>query len=317
MKHRGAVQVHVDLDNLWIYSGIYAPWSAVDATVLYKQALPEMLTLFRRHAIKATFFVVGRDLDDVPESREALLAAVAEGHEIANHTYGHPLHLRRLSKSDRSNEIRRGHDAIIRHLGVGPVGFRGPGYHIDAAMLDELSGLGYLYDSSVLPGVSCALMGAAVRRLSGQSGVRFGRRRYLAATRRVTHIASAAGPGMLELPVATASWLRLPAHSTTSFQFGAAYASMTSTLADRSSLPAVFLLHGIDTLDTLLAGEMGDLLPTLRWDLQRRLAFLDQRFARFQGRAAQTSAELITSDQLVARPSRLLPTITWPSPARS
>jgi hypothetical protein len=48
--------------------------------------LPRILELLRSHQIKSTFFVPGHSAESFPECLEKILA---EGHEVANHGYGH------------------------------------------------------------------------------------------------------------------------------------------------------------------------------------------------------------------------------------
>ncbi len=47
---------------------------------------PEILDILEKYNIKATFFVVGQNVENYPE---VFKRAVAEGHEIGNHTFSH------------------------------------------------------------------------------------------------------------------------------------------------------------------------------------------------------------------------------------
>ena len=48
---------------------------------------PRILEILRRHKVRATFFVLGAH---VPGNEELLRRIYSEGHEIGNHTWGHP-----------------------------------------------------------------------------------------------------------------------------------------------------------------------------------------------------------------------------------
>ena len=79
---------------------------------------PDILDLFAEHGARGTFFVLGESV----EGREEVLArTIAEGHEIGNHTYGHP-HAMDLDDAELAHEIVR----CQRLLGERPRLFRPP-----------------------------------------------------------------------------------------------------------------------------------------------------------------------------------------------
>lgn len=89
---------------------------------------PELLDLFDRHAIRATFFLIGSHVRAFPElAREIAL----RGHAIGNHTDLHPA-LPLLSARRISEELARCDEAIQNATGVAPrwmrppYGFRSP-----------------------------------------------------------------------------------------------------------------------------------------------------------------------------------------------
>jgi peptidoglycan/xylan/chitin deacetylase (PgdA/CDA1 family) len=86
------------------------------------QATEPILDLLAEHGVHATFFVCGRNVERSPHiSRRAL----AEGHEIANHSHNHPL-LLRLGPAEVRREVVRAQRAIEDRLGVAPAMFRAP-----------------------------------------------------------------------------------------------------------------------------------------------------------------------------------------------
>jgi hypothetical protein len=114
--------------------------------ITYRKVLPRFLDVLDRHHVKATFFVIGRDVAD----HAALLKQIAAaGHELANHTMNHPKQLVRLSPADVAKEIADCGRCIEAAAGVAPVGFRAPGYTISPAVIAALRDAGYRYDTSL------------------------------------------------------------------------------------------------------------------------------------------------------------------------
>ena len=50
---------------------------------------PAVLDILNNYGIKATFFVVGKEIDSGEDAKNVLKRTVKEGHAIGNHTYGH------------------------------------------------------------------------------------------------------------------------------------------------------------------------------------------------------------------------------------
>lgn len=84
---------------------------------------PEILDLLRRHRVKGTFFLVGNASQRHPELVRRIHA---EGHDIGNHTFSHPVSP--FLKTDRRRfireEIERTNRVIKRIVGRRPVLFR-------------------------------------------------------------------------------------------------------------------------------------------------------------------------------------------------
>lgn len=72
---------------------------------------PQILDILKKYNIKATFFVIGKNVKEFPEVAKRI---VAEGHIIANHSYSHP-RLNNLSTVTVDTEIS-GTDEILRQL---------------------------------------------------------------------------------------------------------------------------------------------------------------------------------------------------------
>jgi len=83
---------------------------------------PKLLDLLAAHHMKATFFVVGQNAADHPE---ILKRAVREGHEIANHSWSHPVFAKMSDEAVR-RELQKTDDAISAAIGKRPTLLRPP-----------------------------------------------------------------------------------------------------------------------------------------------------------------------------------------------
>ena len=83
---------------------------------------PRLLDMLRERNIKATFYVIGRNVDLYPALTRRI---VAEGHEIGNHTYTHG-NLTKMSDEKVRGELNRCRESIAKATGVQPRTMRPP-----------------------------------------------------------------------------------------------------------------------------------------------------------------------------------------------
>lgn len=82
----------------------------------------KLLEVLDRHQVKATFFVVGKEAEQYPDTLKAM---IAQGHELGNHSYSHAALIWKRPKFVWS-EIQKT-DQLLRNLGVTqPIQFRSP-----------------------------------------------------------------------------------------------------------------------------------------------------------------------------------------------
>jgi peptidoglycan/xylan/chitin deacetylase (PgdA/CDA1 family) len=96
---------------------------------------PAVLDLLREHGARATFFVVGRYVAERPE---VAARAVAEGHELGNHTYDHVDAAHERDDGVLRDQITRTSAAIERAAGVPPQLMRPP-YGKDVCRVSRLA----------------------------------------------------------------------------------------------------------------------------------------------------------------------------------
>ena len=83
---------------------------------------PRLLKMLKERGIRSTFFVVGQCVADNPEIARQI---VAEGHEVASHSWSHPL-LSKMGEEGVRDQLQRTHDVIRQETGVAPTLMRPP-----------------------------------------------------------------------------------------------------------------------------------------------------------------------------------------------
>lgn len=83
---------------------------------------PQILNILKKNRVKATFFLVGKKVEEYPEVAYQI---VQEGHTVGNHTYSHT-NLLLDRKKTIEEEIERCENVIKKNCGVIPSLFRPP-----------------------------------------------------------------------------------------------------------------------------------------------------------------------------------------------
>ena len=303
--------VSVDLDPLWCYYAIHGlpggdalPEGLRD--VVLRRALPRFVDLFRRHGVRATLFVVGKDGEAEP-GRRGLVEAARAGHELGNHSYSHPYDLSKRGAAEVSGELAacdRVLRAILKEAGRGsdgtgagpdtsaPVGFRSPGYDLTPVQLQAAVDLGYRYDNSLFPCPPYYLAKVAVMaalRIAGRPsravltdprGLVGPALPYRPDPRRPSRRGSAP---LIELPVAVTPWLRLPAIGTSLLVSEPLRRYLLHAMRRRPFFNLE--LHGLDLIDAAEDGIPDVLVqrqPDLRVPLAAKLRALDDTIAQIK-----------------------------------
>lgn len=152
MNREKKILIHIDVDSplklLNFYQITGVTFTQDQLEFFYKIAFERALDFFSKHNLKATFFVVGDELENSIPIRNIISDTFTAGHEIENHTYSHPYGLAELSRNEAIDEIIRCNQIVENITNQKPNGFRSPGYSINSALINELERLGFKYDSS-------------------------------------------------------------------------------------------------------------------------------------------------------------------------
>jgi peptidoglycan/xylan/chitin deacetylase (PgdA/CDA1 family) len=100
---------------------------------------PLLLHQLEADATPATFFLVGRTMQEYPELVERIIAS---GDEIGNHTYNHFV-LAGMSESEIEDQIEACGSLIARYTGTEPTLFRPPHGRYDTRVVEIASRMGY------------------------------------------------------------------------------------------------------------------------------------------------------------------------------
>lgn len=270
--------VSVDLDGIECYHRIHGLEPPGDATrpLVLRRCLPRFLELFEAERVRATFFVIGRDLEDEVntggEGEEWLRAALSAGHELGNHSHRHAYDLVRWDAAAQRDDLRRC-DEVLRSIGADVVGFRAPGYTHDARMLRAIADLGYRYDSSCLPSppyYAAKLAVMAWMRVRGRRSASLvgGWSSFFGASRPRW----LKDPPVWEMPMSVTPWTRVPLIGT-SLLSGPAWLSRSLSRAASGLSHFHLELHGLDLADPDEDGldpALGRRQPELRRPLELR-----------------------------------------------
>jgi len=85
---------------------------------------PKVLAVLARHGIRATFCMVG---ENVARNRDLVARVTDAGHQIANHTYTHPMDLAKQARTRIDEQITRTTELLTTAEGQAPALFRAPG----------------------------------------------------------------------------------------------------------------------------------------------------------------------------------------------
>jgi peptidoglycan-N-acetylglucosamine deacetylase len=275
---RPLAHVSVDLDPIDTHLAGYG-LSGERCDAIYRLAIPRLLEVFDRQQIRATFFVVARDAEaQQPLWREL----VARGHEIGSHSMTHPIPFATLPAADLERELVESRTRLSAASGQEVIGFRAPGWDVDARTLRAIAAAGYRYDASILP--TPALLAGALMRLVLSGGRArpdgIGRLLRMSVTRPRPHRRADAN-ALWEFPVAVSRAVRLPFTHTLWYVAPAALCARIQRGLRRSGRPLSYMLHAADALavdadaiDTRMRRH-----PGMGLSLADKLGLLEDRLA--------------------------------------
>lgn len=244
----------------------------------YEIALPRLAECFARHNIRATLFVVARD---AVQRAEVLRATARAGHEIASHSWSHPLALASLNDAALDRELGDSRHALEQACGHDVVGFRSPNFDMSPRTLDALVRHGYRYDASGYPTpfLLPARMLLALKSKDPMGVLRL--KPWPFSWRREDHTWGSGERTLAEFPVSVAGPARMPVYHTLRYALSDARFESTLDGLAKSGRGLSYVMHAVDVLglaedkvDARLGGH-----PGMDRALEAKLALLDRTLA--------------------------------------
>lgn len=284
------VSLSLDLDNKWSYLKTYGSDDWREFPSYLDVVVPRILSFLRRHDVRITFFIVGKDAA-LRKNRETLGMIAAAGHEIGNHSFNHDPWLHLYRDEDIRSDLERSEQAIFEVTGVRVDGFRGPGFSISKSVLEILRERGYRYDATAFPNILNPLARAYFFAKSNLTNEEKEQRKalfgsYSDAFRPVKPYRwdLDGGESLIELPVTTMPFLKVPIHfsyllylSGFSLAIAKAYFRLFLFLCSASRTEPCLLMHPLDFLGSDDDGDLA-FFPGMNRESGEKLDVMDAMF---------------------------------------
>jgi hypothetical protein len=213
------------------------------------------LKVFESHGIRATFFVVGADVQ-VGDNAAILREVVARGHEIANHSFSHRNDMAEMDENTLLREVADAGKAILAATGVQVCGFRAPCWNVSTRLFRILADRGYRYDSSLVP-LPFRRIFELLQRIGTRWVPPFILRNQLEWPNPLPepYLTDLDNPWrkgqskLWEVPNGFAAFPPVPLNFTLSTMLGDMAAPLLERVVSFSPHPLVFVFHGLDLVD--------------------------------------------------------------------
>jgi polysaccharide deacetylase len=283
----------VDVDSVASHLEGYGFRPSPDDGAAYTLAIPRILELLARTGARATFFLIAAEARGHPEE---IARIMDEGHEVASHSMTHRVPFRDLDPETRGIELG-GSKALLEDLAGQEVrGFRAPSWDTGPWLAKELVLAGYRYDSSAYPSILLPF-----RRAAGRRGNRSNHQPHAPVWSRVfgpggLHRIETESGSLVEVPMCTTPWLRLPYYHTLQFAIPDLLFRLIRRLAQLRGEHVWYQFHAADFLS--LADDRLDQRmachPGMQVPLERKLQLAAEAVRSLgQGRTVVPLRELV------------------------
>jgi len=236
----------VDIDSIAVHLRGYGIDDARDDDAHYRVAIPRMLELFAAADARATFFLITAEALRHPQ---VVRSIVAHGHEVGCHSWTHRLPFALSDPGSVEREIFEARSRLEELAEAPVVGFRAPSWGVTDELVSQLRKAGFRYDASSFPSwVLFALRWSISRRSASEMG------RLRSSVRQglfepgVPHLVDhSSGRSMVEIPLCTTPFARLPYYHTLRFLLPDALFRAIGAAARWRPTPG-YIFHAVDFL---------------------------------------------------------------------
>ena len=236
----------IDVDSVASHLQGYAIETSGADDSAYRLAIPRALEILDRLQARCTFFLIG---DEARRHPEVVRELARRGHEVASHSMTHRLPFTDLDGDRLRQEVAGSKELLEELAGVPVQGFRAPSWDLSPRLLGAVGAAGYRYDASAFPSVLLPLLRLAVGRRSPTGRPRTGSGLWsgvLGPTR--PHLRQAAGLTVVEVPMCTTPWTRLPYYHSMRLLLPSAVFGAIRAATHLRRGPITYQLHAVDLL---------------------------------------------------------------------
>lgn len=242
---RPLATISVDLDPIDLHLAGYGFTGLPPDPLTHTRGLPRLLDAFARAGVPATLFCVGRDAE---AHADVLRRAAQVGHEIASHTWSHPIRFAGLPIGDQRRELAESKRVLEAASGSTVVGFRAPNFDMNASVVPRLVEAGYRYDASAYPTpfllparLMLALKGSDPAAVLSMSALPF-------TWNREPYRWRSHGAEIMQFPVSVMPGLRIPVYHTLAYYAKeTAFLDRVASFARRGESLS-YVLHAVDAM---------------------------------------------------------------------
>ncbi|MDB2364856.1 polysaccharide deacetylase family protein [Luminiphilus sp.] len=301
------VAISLNFDSLNEAYGF--PQSFTDPS--FEKGFDRIARICANHNFPLSIYVIGKDLLN-PARASAVKEWASQGHEIGNHSWSHHFNLGNLSCSELKDEVTRSHDLISEVTGEEPKGFISPCWSTSGRLIEILSDLRYLYDSSAFPSLLMYPMVAkvalnhwrnpskgirALLRKDWLGPLKFPNQPFFMDSRMRVHSDNADGR-LLILPLPAKNRISPAIWHTLGFIFGWDLVKRNVRKLSATREGFYYLIHPADFLEKNdLDESMPMALARMDLPLSEKLSALDQMFSLIKdsGRPVRTMKDVAKS----------------------
>ncbi len=236
----------IDVDSVASHLEGYGHDRPDDDGVAYRVAVPRALAAFEAAGARATFFLIGEEAARHPETVREI---AARGHEVASHSMTHRLPFSDLDSARERVEVVESKKLLEGISGADVRGFRAPSWDLSDGLLRALVDAGYRYDASTYPSLLLPLLRRSIARRSRTGRVRTGSGLFAGVFGPTQpHLRSIGERKLVEVPMCTAPFTRLPYYHTPRFVFPAPVFAAIRALTQLRRGPIAYQFHAVDFL---------------------------------------------------------------------